>query len=201
MRQKLILVFITAVMSLFMGCSLQTTVPPMAKYQLDMPLEKTEHVKGPYSDKIVRMEQLESSTMLSGRMIVYTADNGQSYSYTKARWMESINRQLSNLMMRSLSKSGIFKDVIAYRSKAKSDYLLETGVYDFSQKVHDDGTSEVHLMIKVRLVDRYSRKVLSSRTFEYTETGLQGNVEGAIKGYNQLVQKYLKALNSWLSKG
>ena len=173
----------------------------MAKYQLDMPLEKTEHVKGPYSDKIVRMEQLESSTMLSGRMIVYTADNGQSYSYTKARWMESINRQLSNLMMRSLSKSGIFKDVIAYRSKAKSDYLLETGVYDFSQKVHDDGTSEVHLMIKVRLVDRYSRKVLSSRTFEYTETGLQGNVEGAIKGYNQLVQKYLKALNSWLSKG
>jgi len=148
----------------------------------------------------VRIAQLESSTMLSGRMIVYTADNGQSYSYTKARWMESVNRQVSNLMMRSVSNSGLFKDVVAYRSKAKNDYLLETGLYDFSQRVHDDGSSEVHLMIKVRLLEQYSRKIVKSHIFEYSEKGLEGDVKGALKGYNALMKRYLTVLNAWLDK-
>ena len=200
MRQKLILVFITVIASLFMGCSLQTTVPPMAKYSLDISLPKASAPDGQYSDKVVRIAQLESSTMLSGRMIVYTADNGQSYSYTKARWMESVNRQVSNLMMRSVSNSGLFKDVVAYRSKAKNDYLLETGLYDFSQRVHDDGSSEVHLMIKVRLLEQYSRKIVKSHIFEYSEKGLEGDVKGALKGYNALMKRYLTVLNAWLDK-
>ena len=200
MRQKLTLAFITIIASLFMGCSLQTTVPPMAKYRLDTDLLKASAPHGPYSDKVVRMSQLESSTMLSGRMIVYTSDNGQSYSYTKARWMESVNRQFSSLMIRSLTNSGIFKDVLEYRSKAKNQYLLETGLYDFSQIVHDDETSDVYLMVKVRLVDQESKKIVSSRTFQYREKGLEANVQGALKGYNMLMKTYLKALNQWLKE-
>ena len=200
MRQKLLLAVITVVVSLFMGCSLQTTVPPMAKYSLDIDFQKASAPHGPYSDKVVRIAQLESSTMLNGRMIVYTADNGQSYSYTKARWMESVNRQVSNLMIRSMTNSGLFKDVIEYRSKAKNDYLLEASIYDFTQRVHDDGSSDVHFIIKVRLLEQYSRKIVKNHTCEYSEKGLEGNVKGAMKGDDILMKKYLVSLKQWLSE-
>ena len=199
MKQKLVLAFITVLASVFMGCSLQTTVPPMAKYRLDVKLPEASSQKSVFADKVVRLAQLESSAMLSGRMIVYVADNGQSYSYTKARWMESINRQFSNLMLRALNRGEMFKDVVEYRSKAKNTYLLETNLYDFSQIVHDDKSSEVHLILKVRLIDQYSRKILKSRSFEYTQKELEGNVQGAIKGYNTVMETYLKDLNQWLS--
>jgi len=201
MRQKLTLAFITVVVSLFMGCSLQTTVPPMAKYSLNVKIPQALSQKSSYADKVVRLAQLESSSILSGRMIVYVADNGQSYSYTKARWMESVNRQFSNLMLRSLSRGKIFKDVVEYRSKAKNEYLLETNLYDFSQIVHDDKSSEVHLLVKVRLIEHYNGKIVKNRTFEYRQKELPGNVQGAIKGYNAVMQTYLKELNLWLSTG
>ena len=200
MRQKLILLCIIALSSLFMGCSLQTTTPPMAKYRLEVTLPKALPTKAPLHEKVVRLAQIESSAMLNGRVIAYEADNGQSYSYTKARWMESINRQVTNLMLRSLTESGVFKDVIEYRSKAKNDYLLETNIYEFSQTVHDDGSSEVHLMVKVRLIEQYSRKIVKNRIFEYRKKGLEGNVQGAVEGYSALMQAYLQELNRWLGK-
>ena len=55
-------------------------------------------------------------------------------------------------------------------------------------------------MVKVRLVEQYSKKIISSRTFEYREKGLEGNVKGAIKGYDMLIKTYLQALSQWLKE-
>ncbi len=184
----------------YFGCSLQSSVPPTSKYLLSVDLSEKNVADSCFGDKVVRIGEIESSDIMAGRAIVYRTDASQSYTYQRARWMESVNKQLSRLMMNSLTNSRIFKDVIPFRSLAKNDLILETGIYDFSQTIHDDGTSNVHLAVKVRLVEQYTRKIVTTKFFEYSKSGLEGNIDGALKGYDILVDKFLEEVNKWLEK-
>ena len=182
------------------GCSLQTTVPPTAKYSLN-----SEHVVkaievSKFSDQVIRMGVIESSALLSGTNIYYDSDNGQSYSYTKARWNEGVSKQLGTLMMRSITKTAIFKDVIPLRSLAKNELIFEMNIYDFSQKIHADGSTTLHLAVKLRVIEQYSRKIIATKLFDMEQKEKEGNVEGAVKGYNKLVTQLLSETNSWLEE-
>ncbi len=188
-------------LSLFVigGCSLQTTIPAAAKYSLHSGSDVKTVPNSRFSDQVIRMGVVESSALLMGTSIYYTSDNGQSYSYTKARWNEGLDKQLGSLMMHSVTKTGIFKDVIPFLSLAKGDLILELNIYDFSQQIHTDGTSTLRLSVKLRVVEQYSRDVVSTKLFEIQEED-EGNIEGAINGYNKLVAQLLSETNSWLEE-
>ncbi len=184
---------------LFMGgCSLQTTVPAVSKYSLhiDDGIKKTTDSR--FSEQVIRMGVIESSALLNGTNIYYTADNGQSYSYTKARWEEGVSQQLGELMMHSIAKTGIFKDVIPLRSLAGNELILEVNIYEFSQKIHNDGSTTLRLTVKLRVVDAYNRQIIATKLFDMEEEEKEGNIEGAMKGYNKLVSQLLRETNSWL---
>ncbi len=189
-------------LSLFImgGCSLQTTVPAASKYNLsaDHVVKVTKNSR--FSDQVIRMGVIESSALLSGSNIYYTSDNGQSYSYTKARWNEGIDKQLGNLMMHSITQTEIFKDVIPLRSLAQGELILEMNIYDFSQQIHEDGSTTLHLSVKLRVVDQYTRKIIATKLFDMEQKEKEGNVEGAVKGYNKLVSQLLLETNSWLEE-
>ncbi len=182
------------------GCSLQTTVPAAAKYNLSSEHDVKVTQNSQFSDQVIRMGVIESSALLSGTNIYYNDDNGQSYSYTKARWNEGVNKQLGTLMMRSITETAIFKDVIPLRSLAKNDLIFEMNIYDFSQKIHADGSTTLHLSVKLRVIEQYSRKIISTKLFDMEQKEKEGNVEGAIKGYNILVSKLMRETNSWLEE-
>jgi len=180
------------------GCSLQTTVPASSKYLLNVAVESKVVANSNYSDKVIRIGQMESSALLNTRSLYYGVDEGRSYSYTKARWIETVPKQLTNLMMLSITKTEIFKDVIPFRSLAKNDLILESSLYTFSQTIHEDGTSTLVIDIKVRLVEQYSRKIIASKLFEYKEDGITGDSEGATEGYSKLATTLLHDVNAWL---
>ncbi len=182
------------------GCSLQTTVPATSKYSLNDNYDVKAVENSLFADKVIRMGVIESSPLLSATDIYYSSDDGQSYSYTKARWNEGVNDQLGNLMMRSIIKTRIFKDVLPLRSLARSDLILEMNIYDFSQQIHTDGTTTLHLSVKLRVVDAYDRKIIATRLFDMKQHEQEGNIKGALKGYNKLVAKLLSETNSWLEK-
>lgn len=182
------------------GCSLQSTVPPTAKYSLNADPEIPLIKESAFKEKVIRMGVIESPTMLAGTTIYYTTDSGESYAYTKSRWNESVTAKISNAMIETLSKSHLFKDVIPFRSLAKNDLILEINIYDFSQVIHDDGSSTVHMAVKLRVVEQYSRKIVASKLFEHSINDLDGNVQGAIKGYNQLLKSSLEETVKWLQK-
>jgi ABC-type uncharacterized transport system auxiliary subunit len=187
-------------LSLFVlsGCSLQTKVPPSAKYRLDVPTDVAAVKESGCRDKVLRLGLIESSTLLNGQNIYYSADSGQSYLYTKSRWIEDVNHQLANLLERSITKRAVFKDVLPLQSLAKNDLLLETNIYDFSQQIHDDGTTTLHLSAKLVLVESYTRNIVSTKFFEMQKKEEEGNIKGAIQGYSALVSQLLQETNSWL---
>ncbi len=182
------------------GCSLQTTVPAASKYLLNVAVESKVVANSNFSDKVIRIAQMESSAILSTRNLYYSVDEGRSYSYTRARWIESVPKQLTSIMMLSITKTKIFKDVIPFRSLAKNDLILESSLYSFSQVLHDDGTATLALDLKVRLVEQYSRKIIASKLFEYKVDGVKGNAQGATEGYSKIATELLQDVNRWLEE-
>ena len=185
---------------IFLGCSLQTTVPASSKYTLNAKVEVKATTESRFKEKVLRVGQMESSALLGGRSIYYEVENGRSYSYTKARWLESVPQQLSNLIMISVTKTEIFKDVIPFRSLAKNDLILETSLYTFTQTIHEDGSSTLNVAMKVRLVEQYSRKIIANKLFELKKEGVSGDSEGATNGYNELSAQLVLEINSWLQE-
>ena len=182
------------------GCSLQTILPPTSKYSLSADHDAKVISNSRFSDQVLRLGVTESSGLLSGSNIYYSSENGKSYSYTKSRWNESVSKQLGSLLMRSITKTEIFKDVVPLRSLAKNDLILEMNIYDFSQVIHNDGSTTLHLSLKLRVIEQYSRKIISSKLFDMSEKEKEGNIEGAMKGYNTLVTRLLVETNSWLEE-
>ena len=182
------------------GCSIQSTVPPTSKLSLNAHPKIPVIKDSAFKEKVIRMGVIESTTMLSGTTIYYTTDSGENYSYTKARWNESVTKKLGDAMVQSLSKSHIFKDVIPFRSLAKNDLIFEINIYDFSQVIHDDGTSTVHMAVKLRVVEQYNRNIIATKLFEKSINDLEGNVQGAMKGYNKLLNDCLTETLKWLQK-
>jgi cholesterol transport system auxiliary component len=182
------------------GCSLQSKVPPSSKYRLDVSTEVPAAETGGCKEKVLRLGLVESSALLMGNNIYYSSDNGQTYLYTKARWIEDVNHQLANLIERSVTKRGLFKDVIPLQSLAKNDLLLETNIYDFSQKIHEDGSTTLHLSVKLVLVEPYTRNIVATKFFEMEQKEKEGNIKGALDGYNTLVAQLLQETNSWLEE-
>lgn len=182
------------------GCTLQNKVPPVSKYQLDVSTDVTATEVDGCKDKVVRLGLIESSVLLSGRNIYYSTDDAQSFSYTKARWIEPLNNQLANLIEQSITKREIFKEVIPIRSLARNDLMLESSIYDFSQKIHADGTTTLRLSMKFVLMQQYERTIVATKFFDISHDEKEGNIEGALKGYNILVKQLLEETNSWLEE-
>ena len=180
------------------GCSLQSTVPAASKYSLSADYKVDVVQNSQFSDKVIRLGVIESSALLNSSSINYTSDNGQSYSYTKARWNEGVSKQLGNLLMRSIAKTKIFKDVAPLRSLAKNDLILELNIHDFSQHIHEDGSTTLHLLVKLRVIEQYNRKIVATKLFDMKQKEQEGNIDSTIKGYNILVSKLLVETNSWL---
>ena len=189
-------------LGLFMmgGCTLQSKVPPVSKYQLDVSTDVAATGAEGCKDKVVRLGLIESSMLLNGRNIYYSTDDAQSFTYTKARWIEPLSSQLANLIEQSITKREIFKDVIPIRSLARNDLLLESSIYDFSQKIHADGTTTLHLSMKFVLLQQYERTIIATKFFDISQDEKEGNIEGALKGYNVLVRQLLEETNSWLEE-
>jgi len=201
MKKTLLIQIVFALSLMFIGgCSLQSTVPAASKYSLSANHKVNVIQNSRFSDKVIRLGVIESSALLSGSNIYYSSDNGQSYSYTKARWNEGVSNQLGNLLMRSIAKTEIFKDVVPLRSLANNDLILELNIYDFTQHIHEDGSTTLHLLVKLRVIEQYNRKIIATKLFDMKQKEQEGNVEGAIKGYNKLVSKLLSETNVWLEK-
>jgi ABC-type uncharacterized transport system auxiliary subunit len=182
------------------GCTLQSKVPPASKYRLEVSTDVARSDVKACQEKVLRLGMIENSPLLDGRNIYYSTDSGQTYTYTKARWIEPVSQQLVSLIETSITKNAIFKDVIPLRSLAKNDLLLESSIYDFSQTIHEDGSTTLHLSMKFVLLQQYERTIVATKFIELQQREEEGNIESALKGYNLLVARLLQEMNSWLEE-
>ncbi len=196
---KTYLLWLTAVL-LFGGCSITREVPPAVAYQLRTP--GTAALPSPTRCRkhVLRVALLQSPKWLRGTDIYYSAEANRMYRYTRARWQIPPTDRLQQIVENALSDSGIFATVVPYKSLAKNDLLLETRLEALSQTVTDKGKGRTEFKAYAVLIEQYSRRVVSQKTFVYRQEQERGDVQSAMQAWSEDAARFENDLIAWLGQ-
>jgi len=179
------------------GCSLTREVPPSQSYHLEgLDIEPVASQCG--NSRVIRVALIRGAQTLEGTAIYYAGVDGKTYIYTQARWEMPPVEQLQHIVERSVVESGLFSGVIPYKSLAKNDWLLELRIERMMQQIDAKGQGETVLMLYGVLIDQFSRRIIAQKTFRYSYTSEQADVQSAVNAWNRSVQTFLPEFVTWL---
>jgi ABC-type uncharacterized transport system auxiliary subunit len=181
----------------FGGCTLTREVPPSQGYHLED--VNVSPVGKQCDNRVIRVSFIQGAQWLQGTSIHYGGTDGKTYTYLRARWEQPPLEQLQQIVESSIIQSGLFTGVIPYRSLAKNDLLLELHVISMTQTIDERGHGKTELMLYGVLVDQYSRRILSQKTFRYDRTG-EGDAQSAVDAWNGDVRIFIPAMIAWLQE-
>ncbi len=193
MRYMINLVFILIV---FSGCSIKEIEPPILKYTLENSenIQKSSFV----IDKILKVEHFKSLKPLKSDEIWYQKPNYEMNSYAYSCWSSDFSLLVEKNIVDTIYKSHIFKTVFQGRSKIKADFLLEGEILKALQSIGKD--AKVSFDIRLYLVEKKSRKLISSKEFKYIKKCKSIDAKGAINAYNNIIQQLDKDVLSWIKQ-
>ncbi len=181
------------------GCSITREVPPPVTYHLQTQSTAPLSLQTPCKKRVLRVALIESPKWLRGTEIYYSGEQSRMYRYTRARWQMSPTDQLQQVVENSISDSGLFQAVIPYKSLVKNDWLLEIRVEKLSQTVQNDGSGRTEFKAYAVLLEQYSRRVLSQKTFDYRHKQARGDVESAMQAWSKDTDTFKNDLLQWLA--
>ena len=187
---------------LFIGISGCVTekLPPISSYKLypDLdvfqPLLNTEQKPS----NILMLGRIHSTHAFNGTDIIYTDTRYEQNSYAYSRWSDSPAKMLLLIFQEALEKSDRYLAVLPYSSQSKSDFLLESTLFDFSHHINDDGSSDGILKMHFNLIDNRTKRVIASREFVSSVSATQLNAQGAAAALNKAVTILTLDLIEWL---
>jgi ABC-type uncharacterized transport system auxiliary subunit len=183
----------------FGGCTLTREVPPMQSYHLEG-VERGAPVGGECGGRVIRVALVDAPQWLSGTDIYYSGADQKIYRYTRSRWEEPPTNQLQQIIENSLVASGLFAGVVPYQSLAKNDWLLEVRIGRMSQHIDHEKRGVTELKLYAVLIDRYSRRILAQKAFDYAHESAVGDARSAVDGWNKSVGTFSGELVQWLQR-
>lgn len=193
---------LTVLLIVITGCVTEK-LPPISTYNIYPDLDVLHPVldTNPQTSDILKLGRISSRNAFSGTDIVYSDTRYGQNSYAYSRWSDSPPSMLLVIFQQALEKSGGYMAVVPYSSQSKSDLLLESTLFDFSQHINDDGTSDGIVRMRFNLIDNKTKRVIASRDFVASAPATSKNVIGAVAALNKAVAGLTKELIEWLRQG
>jgi cholesterol transport system auxiliary component len=124
----------------------------------------------------------------------------KQYSFTQSIWTEPLNKTITQEIVKSLRESRIFKSVQLYKSRSKSDYLLETNIENFVQHFSkDEKTSYVEVRLTFSLLNLKDNSLVESKTFTTEVESKTLDAEGGVEALSTALSKILSQNTFWLT--
>ena len=116
---------------LFAGCTI--TQPHRFEYRIapNVKINKVEALSCKNKSLTIR-RTFTSSSLLSQNM-KYVKDTYKEFSFTQSKWSRTPSGAISAALVNSVNKQKIFASVSSYKSRTRSDLILETNVEEFIQ--------------------------------------------------------------------
>ena len=191
----------TAVAALFLlltGCAVQQTAPAVNEYRLQPLKIEKRAARDACTEKTMQVSLTLAPDLFKGRQIHYAGADFAHYTYNRARWAQSPDRQLRHLFESAMEQSGLYKSVVTYNSQAYNDLFFEPKINDFMQYFNADGSSWVHIDMELTLMDQDTSRVLSTLHVEKQAPTESSDALGAVKAFNALVHETLNETIGWL---
>lgn len=180
----------------FLGCS--TTRPAITQFKIQTP-NITKVGSGSCKEKSVKVFKAFSDNSFMNENMYYVVGEEEQFAFYKSQWATPLNQQLTLTLTQALSDAGIFLNVQSYKSRASSDYILETNIQDFRQYFNQElNSSYVKIAIQLSLIDPDTNKVLGSKTFSARTNVSEMDAKGGVQSLNELYKKIIEDISIWI---
>ncbi|MDF1878899.1 membrane integrity-associated transporter subunit PqiC [Sulfurimonas sp. SAG-AH-194-C20] len=186
------------VLAIFLvGCT--TTQPHVSKYNLEPKIQKQEYVSTSCKEKSLKVGQVFSSNSLMSQKMNYVQGKYEESSFTQSEWARTPNRAISDALVKSVRASELFANSSTFKSRAKTDLLLETHLETFMQYFEKEAEqSSVVVVMTLNLLNTKDSKSISHATFNVEIETLSADAKGGVVALNNVLSKVLLKTNSWL---
>jgi len=153
----------------------------------------------PFHGSDVRVEYPKGIEDTMGTRIYYTrGDLTRSY-YLYNEWSQPLNRLVMAHLIEALQRSHTFRNVLDYASEAGADYLLETTIYRFDQRITGQ-EAYADVSIGLRLLRNGDHKLVKSRRFDYRIPCESADAPGFVKAANRAMERLAVDMVRWLRR-
>jgi ABC-type uncharacterized transport system auxiliary subunit len=129
----------------------------------------------------------------------YTLNEEQEFTYSESVWSRSPTRAITAALLTSVRATDLFKTVNSYKSRSRSNFILETNIEEFIQHYEENSTkSSVKIVISFSLVNSKTSKTIDSQTIIVELDSDSLNAQGGAVALNRALSKVLSKNNEWL---
>jgi len=198
MIYKYFYIIVAAASLTLTGCATQT-MPEITSYAIAVSGASNDvSDKHPVFSKILKVSIPNSSSAIMSRDILYQGGDYALNAYAYSRWIDTPNKMLGNLFISSIRQRNIFTTVLPVVSRGKGDYILESTLYEFQQRINTTNGSEARIRILFDLINKRNGNVVASKELSASEPAPSVNVKGGVAALNKASYSIAGSLNEWL---
>lgn len=138
-----------------------------------------------------------SSGIYESDQLVFSRTPGTRGYYQFARWTERSGKRFATLMRSRLDRLGHYR-VAAASGQVRGDLLLDSELVEFYHDARSE-PGQVHLVLRVDLLDLKQRTLLARRVFEQRVPVATYDAAGAAAASGVAVGHTLDQLGAWLA--
>ena len=189
--------FLIILTLLLSGCTV--TTPSKAEYRIAPTMEIKSVQKSTCKDSSLKIAQAFSASTLMSKKMRYIYDEQQEFTYSESAWSRSPSRSITAALLKSVRDTKLFKSVINYKSRSRSNLILETNIEEFIQHYEEDNEeSFVSVVISFSLVDAKTSKTIDTTTISVELETQTLNAKGGAEALNKALIEVLEKNNEWL---
>lgn len=181
------------------GCvSIGNETPAHLSYELHDLGEPKSLQRAPL-DRVVLVSWSTASAFYDVSSMVYSRSPGALAYYRFSSWSERPAEQVGRLFVRRLAGSGVFRDVSPISGAVQGSWLVEL---QLEEMLHDDAVPPgvARISMRMRIVDRPSRRTIDTRSFREEEPLKTESAEGAAQAFEVAVTRLLDASVQWVAE-
>jgi len=196
-----VFIYMVLMVLVITACSFQVEkTPPIKRYIID-PKPVTKLSGKPGGEQIpvtLVFLPIEGTFSFRTRKIYYKRSKISQNSYLYSRWEDAPTRMLTAKLLKSLDAAGIFKAVTLLYTRSQADLSLGAFLFDFTQHITPNGNSFGVISITFQLIEKYSGKIIATKSFEIKKSTPTTDAEGAAKALNDASDELCTRLITWL---
>ena len=189
---------IVLTMLLLAGCTV--TQPVVSEYRISPYIETIECSGEGCKKQSLKVRQVFSSSSLKSQKMRYAQDGFKEFEYTESEWAQSPNKAISAEIVKSVRASALFTRVNSFKSRSKTNLVLESNVEEFIQYFSEDETSSyVSISISMTLIDAKTAKGIATTTLSKRVDAKTNDAKGGVEALNAALTDILVQNNRWLN--
>jgi len=193
---KLLAIFVM----FFTACTV--TQPVVSMYRIAPKMHHVHIQESSCHDKSLKIEQVFTTPSLTTTHMKYALENYEEFAFNQSAWVSTPKSAISEVLLQSIRSTGIFSNVSSFKSRSKTDYVLESNLDEFMQYFNKDNTkSYVKVRLIVSLLDRKNAQIIRTAEFASQVSTKSIDAKGGVEALNKALKEVLEKVNSWLYEG